>query len=57
MGKIVDVWNRADEKQTSKTRVKIENCQTWLVRFVTLMVEDGVFPKEALVELKSAPKN
>ncbi|CAG8981102.1 hypothetical protein HYALB_00012624 [Hymenoscyphus albidus] len=42
---------------TSKTRIKIENCQTWLTQFVSLMVEKGVFPEEALVEMERAPRN
>ncbi|KAG9237566.1 hypothetical protein BJ875DRAFT_417963 [Amylocarpus encephaloides] len=39
------------------TRIKIQNCQTWLHEWVSSMVDDEVFPKHALTVLDQAPKN
>ncbi|KAH6674070.1 hypothetical protein B0J14DRAFT_30556 [Halenospora varia] len=41
----------------SKSRIEIRNCQTWLRDLVMVLVEEGVFPSEALMELDTAPKN
>ncbi|TVY14659.1 hypothetical protein LARI1_G005936 [Lachnellula arida] len=48
---------RSAEEHGVKTRVELKNCQTWLRQFVSKLVENGTFSKDALVELDNAPKN
>jgi len=40
-----------------KVRVEIQNCQTWLRQVTVALVEDGILPADAIVNLDKAPKN
>jgi hypothetical protein len=42
--------------QGLRTRVDVKNCQTWLRDVVVVLVENGIFPDDALVTLDRAPK-
>ncbi|KAH8686002.1 hypothetical protein BGZ60DRAFT_396652 [Tricladium varicosporioides] len=48
---------RSASASNSKSRIEIKNCQTWLRELVVILVEQGIFSDESLIELDSAPKN
>ncbi|GLB35867.1 hypothetical protein LshimejAT787_0301550 [Lyophyllum shimeji] len=41
----------------TKTRINVQNCQTWMAQYIDLLVREGVYPDAALVAVKAAPKN
>ncbi|KAL3425123.1 hypothetical protein PVAG01_04404 [Phlyctema vagabunda] len=40
-----------------RTRVQIQNCQTWMRELVVKLVEERIFPDDALEKLDAVPKN
>ncbi|KAF8849423.1 hypothetical protein BDZ45DRAFT_634364 [Acephala macrosclerotiorum] len=40
-----------------RTRVQIQNCQTWLRELVAKLVENNIFADDALEKLDAVPKN
>ncbi|KAE9378035.1 hypothetical protein N431DRAFT_171491 [Stipitochalara longipes BDJ] len=41
----------------TKSRVAVQNCQTWLLHLVTALVKNSVLPQEALEAMERSPKN
>ncbi|RYP25260.1 hypothetical protein DL765_000141 [Monosporascus sp. GIB2] len=48
---------RAASSNAARTRVALQNCQTWMVDFVRALIDQGIIEQSAQTALDECPKN